>query len=43
MDTPETAIRITDVAAGKLKDLLAAQEESDQVLRVAVRGVVRRT
>ncbi|KAA0272269.1 MAG: iron-sulfur cluster insertion protein ErpA [Acidobacteria bacterium] len=31
-------MRITDVAAGRLKDLLAAQEEPDQVLRVAVRG-----
>jgi iron-sulfur cluster assembly accessory protein len=38
MDTPEAAIKITDVAAGKLKELLATQEESDQVLRVAVRG-----
>ena len=38
MDTSEAAIKITDVAAGKLKDLLASQEEADQVLRVAVRG-----
>jgi Fe-S cluster assembly iron-binding protein IscA len=38
MDTPDAAIQITDVAAGKLKDLLAAQDEADQVLRVAVRG-----
>jgi iron-sulfur cluster assembly protein len=38
METPETAIKITDVAAGKLKELLASQEETDQVLRVAVRG-----
>ena len=38
MDTPDTAIQITDVAAGKLKELLGAQEEPDQVLRVAVRG-----
>jgi iron-sulfur cluster assembly protein len=38
MDTPDTAIRITDVAAGKLKEMLGAQEEPDQVLRVAVRG-----
>jgi iron-sulfur cluster assembly accessory protein len=38
METPEAAIKITDVAAGKLKELLAGQEESDQVLRVAVRG-----
>ena len=38
METPETAITITDVAAGKLKELLAAQDEADQVLRIAVRG-----
>jgi len=38
METPETAIKITDVAAGKLTELLAGQEETDQVLRVAVRG-----
>ncbi len=38
MDTPESAIKITDVAAGKLTELLASQEEADQVLRVAVRG-----
>ena len=38
METPEAAIKITDVAAEKLKELLACQQESDQVLRVAVRG-----
>ena len=38
METPEAAIKITDVAAGKLTELLASQEEADQVLRVAVRG-----
>ncbi len=38
MDTPEAAITITDVAAGKLKELLAAQTDADQALRVAVRG-----
>lgn len=38
MEMPETAIKITDVAAGKLNELLAAQDEADQVLRVAVRG-----
>ena len=38
MDTPDAAIQITDIAAGKLKDLLASQDEADQVLRVAVRG-----
>jgi iron-sulfur cluster assembly accessory protein len=38
MDAPETAIKITDVAAGKLKELLAGQEDSEQALRVAVKG-----
>ena len=38
MDTPETAIKITDIAASKLNELLAGQQESDQVLRVAVKG-----
>ena len=38
METPEAAITITDVAAGKLKELLASQPEGDQALRVAVRG-----
>jgi iron-sulfur cluster assembly protein len=38
MESPETAIKISDVAAGKLTELLAGQEETDQVLRVAVRG-----
>ena len=38
MDTPEAAINITDTAAGKLKELLAGQEDADQVLRVAVKG-----
>lgn len=38
MDTPETAIKITDTAAGKLKELLDAQQDSDQALRVAVKG-----
>jgi iron-sulfur cluster assembly accessory protein len=38
MDTPEAAIKITDIAAGKLKELLASQSEADQALRVAVRG-----
>ena len=38
METPQAAITVTDVAAGKLKELLAAQQEPDQVLRVAVRG-----
>jgi iron-sulfur cluster assembly protein len=38
METPEAAIQITDVAAGKLRELLAGQEDADQALRVAVRG-----
>jgi iron-sulfur cluster assembly protein len=38
METPETAIKLTDAAAGKLKELLASQQDSDQALRVAVRG-----
>src|ERR1700712_2654815 len=38
METPEAAIKITDVAAGKLKELFASPQEADQALRVAVRG-----
>lgn len=38
METPQSAISISDVAAGKLKELLAAQQDTDQALRVAVRG-----
>jgi len=38
METPEAAIKITDVAAGKLRELLASQDDADQALRVAVRG-----
>ncbi len=38
MDTPDSAINITDVAAGKLKELLAGQQDAEQVLRVAVKG-----
>ena len=38
METPESAIKISDVAAETLKELLASQEEQDQALRVAVRG-----
>lgn len=38
MDTPDTAIKITEAAAGKLKELLAGQEDPDQALRVAVKG-----
>ena len=38
METPEAAVTLTDNAAGKLKELLSGQEDSDQVLRVSVRG-----
>src|SRR6059058_1121580 len=39
METPETAVQLTDKAAGKIKDLLAANDGADeQALRVAVRG-----
>lgn len=38
MDTPEAAINVTDTAAAKLRELLASQEDSEQVLRVAVKG-----
>ena len=38
MNTPDTAITISDVAATKLKELLAGQQESDQALRVSVKG-----
>jgi iron-sulfur cluster assembly protein len=37
-ETPQAAISITDTAAGKLKELLAGQQDTDQVLRVAVKG-----
>jgi iron-sulfur cluster assembly accessory protein len=38
MDTPDSAITISDAAASKLNELLAGQEDADQALRVAVRG-----
>ena len=39
MDTPDSAITLTDNAAAKIKELLSDQEDaSDQALRVAVRG-----
>jgi iron-sulfur cluster assembly protein len=39
MDTPEMAIKLTDKAAGKIKELLASNGNADQqALRVAVRG-----
>ena len=37
METPETAVRVTDTAAEKIRDLVAANE-TEQALRVAVRG-----
>jgi iron-sulfur cluster assembly protein len=38
MDTPNEAVTLTDTAAGKLNELLAGQEQDDQVLRINVRG-----
>jgi iron-sulfur cluster assembly protein len=38
METPEAAIKITDVAAEQLKQLLAGQQDSEQALRIAVKG-----
>jgi len=39
MDTPETAVQLTDKAAGKIKELIgSAGDASEQALRVAVRG-----
>jgi iron-sulfur cluster assembly accessory protein len=39
MDTPQSAITLTDKAAAKINELLADQPEgADQALRVAVRG-----
>ncbi len=38
METPEAAVTISDIAAEKLQELLAAQSDTDQALRVAVRG-----
>jgi iron-sulfur cluster assembly accessory protein len=37
MDTPDVAVTITDTAAEKIRDLVAASE-ADQVLRIAVKG-----
>ena len=37
METPDSAVKITDVAAEKIRDLVSAAE-SEQALRVAVRG-----
>ena len=39
MQTPDAAVKITDTAAGKIRDLVADNPEAaDQALRVAVRG-----
>jgi iron-sulfur cluster assembly accessory protein len=39
MDTPETAVQLTDKAAGKIKELIdSGASAEDQALRVAVRG-----
>lgn len=39
MDSPKAAITLTEKAAGKVKELLATQQDAgDQALRVAVRG-----
>ena len=39
MDTPDTAITLTDQAAAKINELLTDQPDAaDQALRVAVRG-----
>jgi iron-sulfur cluster assembly protein len=39
MDTPDTAIQLTDKAAGKIKELIGSTgDASEQALRVAVRG-----
>ena len=39
MDTPGDAIKLSDKAAGKIKELIAANENAEeQALRVAVRG-----
>ena len=39
MDTPETAVRLTDKAAGKITELIGANGNAEeQALRVAVRG-----
>ena len=39
MDTPETAVQLTDKAAGKIKELIGSNgDASEQALRVAVRG-----
>jgi iron-sulfur cluster assembly protein len=37
MNTPETAVKVTDTAADKIRELVSAND-SDQALRVAVKG-----
>ena len=37
MDTPQSAVTLTDTAAEKIRDLVAASE-TEQALRVAVKG-----
>jgi iron-sulfur cluster assembly protein len=37
-ETPQQAIGLTEIAAGKIKELLAGQSDQGQALRVAVRG-----
>jgi len=37
-EAPDQAIVLSETAAGKIKDLLASQEDSEQALRIAVRG-----
>jgi len=39
VDTPKAAVKLTDTAAGKIKDLLAGDGSAEEhALRVAVRG-----
>ena len=37
METPESAVRVTDTAAEKIRDLVATNE-AERALRIAVRG-----
>jgi iron-sulfur cluster assembly protein len=38
METPQTAVSLTDTAATKIRELTAGNESGEQALRVAVRG-----
>jgi iron-sulfur cluster assembly protein len=38
METPQTAVSLTDTAAAKIRELTAGNESGEQALRVAVRG-----